>query len=73
MKKSIVTPIVFTLASSAFAQVSTLDPVIVTATRLDQDVFSVPFTAHVVDRSRFLDQRAVRAAAATRSTSGCTW
>lgn len=37
-----------------------LDPVIVTATRLDQDVFSVPYTANVVEREDFIDRRNVR-------------
>ncbi len=44
-------------------QPSILDPVIVTATRLDQDVFSVPYTAHVIGRERFIEERAVRSLA----------
>lgn len=47
----------------AALQTSILDPIIVTATALDQDVIEVPYTAHVVGRERFLEQRAVRTVA----------
>jgi hemoglobin/transferrin/lactoferrin receptor protein len=40
--------------------ISFLDDIIVTATRIDQEVFSVPFTANVVKREDFLDRRSVR-------------
>ena len=68
MKLNVPTSLFFTVATVALAQTdftppresSPLDVVVVTATQLDQDVFSVPFTAHVIDRQRFLDQRAVR-------------
>lgn len=61
------TPLFLTLAASACAQApgeplatSILDPLVVTATSLEQDVFEVPYTAHVIERERFIDQRAVR-------------
>ncbi len=41
-------------------ETSLLDPVIVTATAREQDVFAVPYTAHVIGRERFVDERAVR-------------
>ncbi len=44
----------------AALETSILDPVIVTATSLEQDVFDVPYTAHVINRERFLDQRSAR-------------
>lgn len=60
-------PLFLTLAASAFAQTprtpletSILDPIIVTATSIEADVFAVPFTAHVVERERFIDERSVR-------------
>lgn len=60
-------PLTVSLAAAAFAQdaserlqISILDPVIVTATRLDQDVFAVPYTAHVIGREDFIDRRNVR-------------
>jgi hemoglobin/transferrin/lactoferrin receptor protein len=37
-----------------------LSELIVTATRIEQDVLSVPHTAHVVRREDFIDRRAVR-------------
>jgi hemoglobin/transferrin/lactoferrin receptor protein len=60
MKKILIAPIALTVAQFALAQDGTLDAVVVTATRLDQDILSVPYTAHVIGRDRFLDQRAVR-------------
>jgi hemoglobin/transferrin/lactoferrin receptor protein len=66
-----IAPITLCLAASAAlaqtpderVRISILDPVVVTATRLDQDVFSVPYTAHVVGRERFIEERAVRSLA----------
>ena len=68
MKKIVSTSLFAALATSALAQTgatnvresSPLDAVVVTATRLDQDILSTPYTAHVIDRERFLDQRAAR-------------
>lgn len=37
-----------------------LDRITVTATRLEQEIFSVPYTAHVIDHRDFLERRAVR-------------
>ena len=37
-----------------------LDRITVTATRLEQEVFAVPYTAHVLDQRDFLARRAVR-------------
>lgn len=37
-----------------------LDVINVTATRLDQQVFTVPYTVHVIDRAEMLGRRAVR-------------
>jgi hemoglobin/transferrin/lactoferrin receptor protein len=57
----------FLVAQAAFAQTAgqspkpaILDSVIVTATRSEQDVFSVPYTAHVIGRDDFLGRRAAR-------------
>lgn len=62
-----ITLVLALVASAASAQtprrqveVSLLDPVIVTATRVEQDVFSVPYTAEVVERDDFITRRAVR-------------
>lgn len=41
-------------------ETSILDEVIVTATRIDETVFEVPYTAHVIESTRFRDQRMVR-------------
>lgn len=37
-----------------------LDALNVTATRLDQHVFELPYTAHAIDRGDFIERRAVR-------------
>src|SRR5687768_7088842 len=37
-----------------------LDEITITATRLEQDVFSVPYTAHVLRREDFVQRQAVR-------------
>lgn len=44
----------------ASGSLTELDQITVTATRLEQDVFSVPFTAHVLQREDFIERRAVR-------------
>lgn len=55
------------LAAPVFAQTppptTILDSVIVTATSLDEEVFEVPYTAHVIERERFLLQRQARTVA----------
>ena len=57
------------LSAPAFAQTTApapttiLDSVIVTATSLDQELREVPYTAHVVERERFLLQRQARTVA----------
>ncbi len=55
------------LAAPAFAQTTPpptiLDAVIVTATSLDEEVLEVPYTAHVIDRERFIFQRQARTVA----------
>ena len=70
LQHTIVPVALFLAASTAVAQtpderlrLTILDRVVVTATRLDQDVFSVPYTAHVVGRERFLEERNVRSLA----------
>lgn len=39
---------------------SILDEIVVTATRTETSIFNVPFTAHAIDRARFIDERQVR-------------
>ncbi len=47
-------------AAQALPDPAPLDKITVTATRLEQGVFVVPYTTHVLERGDFIDLRAVR-------------
>lgn len=48
------------LAVPILAHAAVLDEVLVTATQSEESVFDAPYTAHVIESTRFLDERAVR-------------